>query len=192
MVEDSKVLPRQGLRGRASREGFKIVMIPNCDAEHIPIEMGPVLRSFLWKPVLAGHMGNLGLNKLQREIHHTVKNDLQLIVSLLRLQAETQGCGKIRDFVNKAINQIMIMAILHDQLFESCKFPYLDFSSYVERIINNSVRTLNVGVNLAINLEPLDLTIENAMPCALCKRLLTKCVGKYPLRIRRERVYASF
>jgi two-component sensor histidine kinase len=104
---------------------------------------------------------------LLREIHHRVKNNLQVIVSLLNLQAEAKGNAAYREFIGEAGSCIMSMATIHEMLYESGDFSALDFSAYAERIARSAARASSVESSLDLHLSPVALALEQAMPCGM-------------------------
>jgi two-component sensor histidine kinase len=105
---------------------------------------------------------------LLREIHHRVKNNLQVMSSLLNLQA-----GKIPDPEERrpfleSIGRIRSMALVHEVLYQTSDFAQLDFASYLERL----VRLLQSAyaapeVQSRLRLEKVHLPLDLAVPCAL-------------------------
>lgn len=72
---------------------------------------------------------------LVKEIHHRVKNNLQIIVSLLRLQITDASTEAKKDF-EEAINRIMTMALMHKKLYQENNLTEINFKEYVEDLIN--------------------------------------------------------
>jgi two-component sensor histidine kinase len=104
---------------------------------------------------------------LLREIHHRVKNNLQVIVSLLNLQAGAKGHEGYRGFISEATGCIMSMAAIHEMLYESGDFSSLDFSAYAERIARSAARASGAASSLDLRLPPVSLALEQAMPCGI-------------------------
>jgi two-component sensor histidine kinase len=104
---------------------------------------------------------------LLREVHHRVKNNLQVIVSILSLQAAAKGHEGYRAFIGEATGCIMSMATIHEMLYESGDFSSLDFSAYAKRIARNAARFSGAKSSLDLRLAPIALALEQAMPCGL-------------------------
>jgi two-component system, sensor histidine kinase PdtaS len=106
---------------------------------------------------------------LLREVHHRVKNNLQVIVSLLSLQAAAKGHEGYRAFIGEATGCIMSMATIHEMLYESGDFSSLDFSAYAKKIARNAARSSGAksSLDLDLRLAPIALALEQAMPCGL-------------------------
>jgi len=106
---------------------------------------------------------------LLKEIHHRVKNNLQVIYSFLSLQChQTSNNETINQF--KAIqNRIKSMAILHDQLYQNNNFSKLNLKHYLKSIINYLKVSYSADSNTAIiyNAEDINISFENAIPLGL-------------------------
>jgi two-component sensor histidine kinase len=104
---------------------------------------------------------------LLREIHHRVKNNLQVIVSLLNLQAGSKSHEGYRNYICEVTDRIMSMAMIHQILYESGDFSSLDFSAYAERIARIAANAAEVECSLDLRLEPIRIGLEQAVPCGL-------------------------
>lgn len=80
-------------------------------------------------------------NHLLRELHHRVKNNLQMISSLLSLQADRIRSPRIRRIFAGAQNRVLTMSILHRHLYERTNWAQVDFQAF----LNDLVRHLSVG-----------------------------------------------
>jgi PAS domain S-box-containing protein len=117
---------------------------------------------------------------LLREIHHRVKNNLQIVSSLLNLQAESVRSSDARELLLESQSRVRAMALLHETLYQSDSLSGVDFAAYVESLWNYLTRTIS-GLGSTICLEgridssPLDM--DTAVPCALIvTELLTNAV----------------
>ncbi len=107
---------------------------------------------------------------LLREIHHRVKNNMQVITSLLRLQYT-----RIKDKQDLAIfeesqNRIYSMALVHDKLYQSKNLANIEFKEYVDDLIRNLFTLYRINTNkisLKIEMENVLLEIDLAIPCGL-------------------------
>jgi len=107
---------------------------------------------------------------LLREIHHRVKNNMQIISSLLKLQADYIEDKKYFDIFKESQNRIMTMSLVHEKLYKSKDFTKINFKDYIHNLANAvfqsySGRSSNILLNL--NIENLDLGIDSAIPCGL-------------------------
>ncbi|MFC1569751.1 PAS domain S-box protein [bacterium] len=119
---------------------------------------------------------------LLQEIHHRVKNNLQIISSLLHLQSFQFTDDKILDCIKQSQNRIRTMAILHEQLYHTDDFAHIDFEYYVRTIIRhlmNQFTSTRDRVSIRLNIEQCIVGIENAVYCGLIINELTSNALKY-------------
>lgn len=105
---------------------------------------------------------------LLKEIHHRVKNNLQIISSLISLQVENISDSKTRSILDTAKNRIHSISIIHKHLYESEDLTKIDFKNYLKTIItvfNKSLTEQKIKVD--IKGENLLLDINTAVPAAL-------------------------
>jgi PAS domain S-box-containing protein len=119
---------------------------------------------------------------LLKEIHHRVKNNLQIISSLLSLQSEGSGgeesvAKKFRD----SQDRIRSMALIHEKLYRSKDLSHIDFAEYVGSLTAYLYRTYATGgnVSLALDIRDVWLDIDVAIPCGLIINELTSNAFKY-------------
>ena len=107
---------------------------------------------------------------LLSEIHHRVKNNMQVIVSLLKLQADKIEDKKYGDMLQESQNRILSMALVHKQLYQSKDFANIDFGEYVKSFVNTLFVSYEIDTNkVKLNVETKDVSfdLENAIPCGL-------------------------
>jgi two-component sensor histidine kinase len=119
---------------------------------------------------------------LLREVHHRVKNNLQIIASLLHFQAK-----KVKDPEDLAAfaegrNRLRSMILVHEKLYQSPDLSRIDFGSYIRALARDLQRSYlttgrNVGVRIAA--DTLELPIESAVPCGMILCELLTNVFKY-------------
>ena len=107
---------------------------------------------------------------LLREIHHRVKNNLQIISSLLSLQSNNSNDKKLHKQFRDSQNRIYSMALIHEHLYESENLTKIEFESYIKTLAFTLHETydqkdLNVAINVKI--EDIYLGIDVAIPCGL-------------------------
>ena len=107
---------------------------------------------------------------LLKEIHHRVKNNLQIVSSLLRLQSgyikDEEALGMFRD----SQNRIRSMALVHEKLYKSEDLSKVDFAEYVQSLTAHLVRSYGQkgsGITLQVNIKNIFLDIDTAIPCGL-------------------------
>jgi two-component sensor histidine kinase/PAS domain-containing protein len=107
---------------------------------------------------------------LLREIHHRVKNNLQIISSLLRLGEEHIRDAKARALFRDSRNRIRSMALIHEKLYQSPDMSRIPFHDYVRSLIHelySAHSALERRIDLDLQMSEMDLTIETAVPCGL-------------------------
>lgn len=107
---------------------------------------------------------------LIREIHHRVKNNMQIISSLLNLQIIYSKNQKTIDVLRESQSRIKTMAIIHESLYRSDSLSRINFKEYVDKLVNNIFQTYRIGTgSIKINLEIGDvyLNLDTAIPCGL-------------------------
>lgn len=113
---------------------------------------------------------------LLREIHHRVKNNLQIISSLLSLQKIQVDDSKTVDILMECQGRVRTMAMIHENLYQSKDISSIDFEDYLKKLlmnIFNSYRVDNRSITLNTHVECLNMGIETAMPCGLIINELT-------------------
>lgn len=107
---------------------------------------------------------------LLKEIHHRVKNNLQIISSLLNLQLEGLHDPAARAVFEDSKNRVRSMALIHEQLYQSPNLAHIDFAEYVTSLVNYLVRVYRVDesrIRVHLSLAPLYMGIDTAVPCGL-------------------------
>ena len=108
---------------------------------------------------------------LLREIHHRVKNNMQIISSILNLQSFTVTDPKLLDILKQNQNRIKSMAMIHEKLYQSPNLVQIDFSDYLNSLTADLVYTYLVkdkGIEIDLDLEKdIMLNIETSIPCGL-------------------------
>jgi two-component sensor histidine kinase len=120
---------------------------------------------------------------LLKEIHHRVKNNLQLVVSLLTLKSN--GMGDLDNAFTDSIDRIRVMATIHELLYESADFAHIDLSEYVTTIVEWILSSYAYGPDaprLRLDLASLELDIDAAVPCGLIINELFTNAIKYAFK----------
>jgi two-component sensor histidine kinase len=124
-----------------------------------------------WKRIEAQLRDSLNeKNVLLREIHHRVKNNLQIICSLLRLQARRSNEPATRGMFQESETRIRSMALIHEQLYQSEHIVQIDFARYVSELTRNLQRSYGPEsrrISLHINVDAIGLNMDEAIPCGL-------------------------
>jgi PAS domain S-box-containing protein len=107
---------------------------------------------------------------LLREIHHRVKNNLQVTSSLLRLQAGTIEDPQTREVFAGTQDRIRSMALVHEKLYQSTNLSRIDFAEYITALADLLFKSYAVDPSLirfAVEGEEVFLNIDTAVPCGL-------------------------
>jgi len=106
---------------------------------------------------------------LLAEIHHRVKNNLAVVSGMMLLQAHEEEQAEISDRLFDSIARIQTMAIIHEQLYEAGSFSKLKFSESIRSLVQNIIKTFRSKreVKVQFDCQPLELNINQAIPCSL-------------------------
>ena len=107
---------------------------------------------------------------LLREIHHRVKNNMQIISSLLNLQSRYLNDEKTVNVLTESRNRVKSMAMVHEELYRSHDLSKIDFADYIRRLLSGLFSSYGVDKNVIkpeINVENVLLNINMAVPCGL-------------------------
>ncbi len=107
---------------------------------------------------------------LLQEIHHRVKNNMQVISSLLNLQAKLIDDPRAQEMFRQCQKRIRSMALVHEKLYRSPDMASIDFQDYLHslaRTVYQDYQRLLGQVELKIELEPVNLNINQAVPVGL-------------------------
>jgi PAS domain S-box-containing protein len=138
---------------------------------------------------------------LLREIHHRVKNNLQIVSSLLNLQSGKVDHGPLADIITDSRNRILSMALVHEELYRTEDLGRVDLASYVGRLTHRLGSTgPQLEVDIPADTPHMPCSINQAIPSGLIiNELVTNAAkhafaGKEPglVRIRLERIDGDF
>jgi PAS domain S-box-containing protein len=107
---------------------------------------------------------------LLREVHHRVKNNLQVISSLLTLQSQRIKDRQAQAIFKESQNRVKSIAAIHQKLVRSSDLGHIDFGDYIRNLVNDLFRSYGVDtdkIKLAIDVNGLQLGIDTAIPCGL-------------------------
>jgi two-component sensor histidine kinase len=117
---------------------------------------------------------------LLREVHHRIKNNLQIISSLLDIQASTVEDPHIVEMFMDIQNRVISMALIHETLYQSGDLRMVNFGVYVRTLAEQIFRSYNVladRIALQIRADDVMLDPNQAIPCGLIlNELLTNCL----------------
>lgn len=127
------------------------------DENNVPIKARGIVQDITERKKTEKALANLETAR-QKEIHHRVKNNLQVISSLLDLQAEKfnkRECIKDSEVLKafrESQNRVVSIALIHEELYEGAETDKVDFSLYLQKLVENFFQTYRLG-NLDISLK---------------------------------------
>lgn len=107
---------------------------------------------------------------LLKEIHHRVKNNLQIISSLLKMQSQDFGNEEIKEIFRETQNRVMSMSFIHQSFYQSGDLSAVDFDKYVGKLVNNLLNIYDTDphkVKFEIDTKNINLGVDSAIPCGL-------------------------
>lgn len=141
---------------------------------------------------------------LLKEIHHRVKNNLNIIIGLLELQSQNIEDVTVKEMFRESINRIRSMAIIHEYLYRSESHSSIDLSVYIESVADNLLSVYNENkIDLTINyfLEnilteidiaiPIGLIVNEAVTNSIKHAFLEKQKGRIDIYLKKENHHIS-
>jgi PAS domain S-box len=124
---------------------------------------------------------------LLQEIHHRVKNNLQVIYSLLDLQADTVDDAATLTLLRDAQARVHAMALIHQTLYQSNNFVAVDLGSYLNTLLNDFAASHSrPEIRLDTQLDTVYLDVQSAVPCGLLINELLTNAYKHAFPDRRS------
>ena len=117
---------------------------------------------------------------LLREIHHRVKNNLQVISSLLSLQARQIGDKNIQKAINEGRSRVRSMALIHQNLYQNENLTGVSVERYLSNLLSELFDTYKVDsdkITLHFNIQDIDLDVDTMVPFGLIlNELISNCL----------------
>jgi PAS domain S-box-containing protein len=107
---------------------------------------------------------------LLQEVHHRVKNNLHVIVSLMEMQARLLRPGEGRDALHDCQGRVHAIALIHEKLYQSKDFANVPFAEYLRVLAGDVFSAAGASpstVTLALAVDDVAITVQKAIPCAL-------------------------
>jgi len=107
---------------------------------------------------------------LLKEIHHRVKNNMQVISSLLSLQARLMKDPKSREAIRESQNRVLSIALVHEKLYQSKNLARIHYDDYLKKIGENLIHSYGISagkIRLDIHADDMVLPINKAIPVSL-------------------------
>ena len=109
-------------------------------------------------------------NILLQEIHHRVKNNMQIISSLLNLQTRYVDNEEAVNVLKESQNRVRSMAMIHEKLYQSNDLSHINFVDYIQSLVSNlfySYNIKNLQIKSILEIDDIRLNMETAVPCGL-------------------------
>jgi two-component sensor histidine kinase len=119
---------------------------------------------------------------LLHEVHHRVKNNLQVISSLLNLQRRAVQDPLTRDALDDSRRRVLAMALVHERLYQGRNLAAIDMARYLNELVDQLCRTMaveGVRVRATVSVDQVDVPVDVAIPCGLIVNELLSNVLKY-------------
>lgn len=119
---------------------------------------------------------------LLKEIHHRVKNNLQVISSLLYLNSKKIKDTETQNMFKDSQNRVKSIALVHERLYQSKDLGKIDFKEYVTRLTKDLFRSYAVNpslIKLTIDINDIFISIDTAVPCGLIINEIISNAFKY-------------
>lgn len=157
-------------------------------------ELGSLARSFqsllleLQSTVLSLKQSLLDKDILLKEVHHRVKNNLQIIASLLHLEADNLKDEHIKAILFGLEEKVYAMAMVHEMVYSNETFSAVSMADYLYRLAESleSYHSLTIPVYLSVDADDVQLPLDRAITCALIIVELVTNAFKYAFREKTE------
>lgn len=119
---------------------------------------------------------------LLSEVHHRVKNNLQVISSILNLQSAYVDDEKTLEILEESQNRIKTMSFIHQTLYQTSDFSAIGFSEYIETVVVNLLQSYSLEdkeVVLIKEMDSINLPLDQSIPCGLIVNELVTNAIKY-------------
>jgi PAS domain S-box-containing protein len=161
------------------------IAIKKKDGSTLPVELNSTVMTFEGKPTALVFIRDLSARKkteeqlkrtlhekeiLLREIHHRVKNNMQIMSSLLRLQSQSIRDKEASEKLAVSQNRIKSMALIHDSLYRSKDLSKVDFLDYIQKLTLHLRSMFGQDAErhtFSLDLDHVYLEINTAIPCGL-------------------------
>jgi two-component sensor histidine kinase len=124
---------------------------------------------------------------LIKEIHHRVKNNLQVISSLLSLQSRSVDDKQAIDALNESQSRVISMSLIHQNLYKDGSSSHLDVKNYLQNLTQNLFNTYNINsakIKLVLDVDELDIDVGHLVPLGLIVNELITNSLKYAFHNR--------
>ena len=167
IIEEEHTKPVKGIP-----HTFHVIKVPICDSSGEIIGLCGIARDITERKRTEEQIKASLREKevLLKEIHHRVKNNMQVIISLLNLQSKHVKDKHDLEIFKDSQNRIKSMALIHDKLYQSKDLASIDFAEYTENLASHLFNTYSVSssaIKLVADIKDVPLDIDTAIPCGL-------------------------
>jgi PAS domain S-box-containing protein len=138
------------------------------DSQGAPLRMAGVIADITEQKLLEEERARAFKERetLLREIHHRVKNNLQMLSSLFYLQRQRTNQEPLRTLLDESRNRIQSIALIHEKLYQSEHLARIDFGDYLTDL-TNAIGAQSPHARIVVRAGEVFLDIDRAIPCAL-------------------------
>lgn len=132
---------------------------------------------------------NQQIESLLKEIHHRVKNNLQVISSLLNMQSRGLEDQEMLDAIKEGQSRVKAMSLIHEKLYQTDNISSIDFASYTQDLLTHLehlYKPKELALDKEISMDPLNLDIDTAIPIGLMLNELISNAFKYAFNDKKE------
>jgi len=155
------------------------------DGEKVPVEVSSHFFEFSGSGVVLGIIRDITGRKLDedrirdsmaekeillKEIHHRVKNNLQVISGLLNLQSHYVRDEDVKAIFKESQNRVKTMALIHEELYQARDLASVVFSDYIRTLVKNLFTSYIIdpdALSLELDLDDVNMVVDTAIPCGL-------------------------
>lgn len=170
---------------------INLTMTPKCDSEGKIVGVLCIGEDYTRHKQAEEHIKASLREKevLIREVHHRVKNNLQIVSSLLKLSINRAKNKKVINLLEDAHNRIYAIALIHSQLYKTEKFERIKLYDHLRELLNYISQIYEPEVrSIILRVKPSDieLSIDQAIPCSLVLNELITNSYKHAFKNRKE------
>ena len=137
--------------------------------------------------------GNKEKEVLLKEVHHRVKNNLQLVSSLLSLQSKTVANKKVQQILLEGTDRIKSMSLVHQRLYEKGKYTDIEFKSYTTQVVENLIASYKIKNSIQFNIHAIEvIDIDFAITLGLIINEAITNTLKYNRKRKNLKIEISF
>ena len=127
---------------------------------------------------------------LLKEVHHRVKNNLQIISSLLNLQSKYIKDDQALEMFKESRNRIRSMTLIHEKLYRSKDLANIDVAEYIQNLSSNLFRSYSAG-RISLKTQVDDMLLSTAIPCGLIINELVSNSLKHAFPEKQGEIYVN-